>query len=241
MKNFYIFFWILMSSQIIFAQDTIYYNFNDIEVNSKIECHYFKVKQFDSVTKLYQSRSFDSTGTLLRMTHFSDINFDLKEGVQFEYYSNGSIKSEIFFSNDVYHGSFKTYFKGGQLKRSDLYNEGELVKGACYDSTGKEIKYFEYMIMPEFPKGEEALNKYLKKSLKYPIEALENGIRGKVVISFIIDKDGSVINAIVLEGVHSLLDNEALRVIRNMPKWKPGTVDGDLVKVTFSIPFTFNL
>lgn len=241
MKNLYLFFWLLLSSYMIFAQDTIYYNFDDIEVNSKIECHYFKVKQFDSVTNLYQSRSFDSTGTLLRITHFSDINYDLKEGVQIEYYSNESIKSQIFFSKDVYHGSFKTFYKGGQLKRSDFYNEGELVKGACYDSTGKEIKYFEYMIMPEFPKGEEALNKYLKKSLKYPIEAIDNGIRGKVTISFTIDKDGSVINTIVLDSVHPLLDNEALRVIKNMPKWKPGKVDGELVKVTFSIPFAFNL
>lgn len=94
---------------------------------------------------------------------------------------------------------------------------------------------------PQYRGGDAALLKYINSSIKYPDIALENGIQGRVYCEFIITKDGDVENCIVKRGVDPSLDNEALRIIRNMPKWEPGTQKGNPVNVRFTVPITFKL
>ena len=95
--------------------------------------------------------------------------------------------------------------------------------------------------MPQFPGGDAALLGYISKSVKYPAIAQENGIQGRVIISFVIEKDGLVADATVVRGVDSALDKEALRVVNNMPKWKPGEQRGKPVRVNYTLPVTFLL
>jgi TonB family protein len=96
-------------------------------------------------------------------------------------------------------------------------------------------------IMPEFPGGNDELMKFLAKNLRYPIEAHKKGIQGRVRMRFIVRKDGSLINAVVVDSVHRLLDNEALRVVKKMPKWTPGSNKGVPVNVSYTVPLTFRL
>ncbi len=96
-------------------------------------------------------------------------------------------------------------------------------------------------IMPEFPGGEEAFIKYLSKNVKYPAFARENNISGIVYIDFVIDKDGKPTNVKIKRGVNKSLDEEAMRVIRNMPSWAPGKQNGQTVKVQYTIPVSFKL
>ncbi len=95
--------------------------------------------------------------------------------------------------------------------------------------------------MPEFPGGELALRKFLAEAVQYPFVAQENGIEGKVYVTFVVDKDGSVSNAQVMRSVHPALDAEALRVVNSLPKWKPGKQGGEFVRVSFSVPINFVL
>jgi periplasmic protein TonB len=95
--------------------------------------------------------------------------------------------------------------------------------------------------MPEFPGGNEALQKYLGSSVKYPSIAQENGIQGKVYIQFVINTKGDVTNAVVLRGVDPSLDKEALRVVQAMPKWKPGQQRNRPVRVSYTVPINFVL
>ena len=95
--------------------------------------------------------------------------------------------------------------------------------------------------MPEFPGGQGALLQYLAKSIKYPIIAQENGIQGRVSCAFVVDKDGSIVDAEVVRGVDPSLDKEALRVINSMPKWSPGKQRGKPVRVKYTVPVTFRL
>lgn len=95
--------------------------------------------------------------------------------------------------------------------------------------------------MPQFPGGDAELTKYLGKSVKYPVIAQENGIQGRVVCSFVINRDGSVVDAEVVRGVDPSLDKEALRVINAMPKWTPGKQRGKPVRVKYTVPVTFRL
>ena len=94
---------------------------------------------------------------------------------------------------------------------------------------------------PEFPGGEEALYKYLAENIKYPEKAKNNKVEGRVYITFVIEKDGTVSDAKVLRSVNEELDAEALRVINAMPKWKPGTQRGVPVRVQYNIPISFKL
>lgn len=95
--------------------------------------------------------------------------------------------------------------------------------------------------MPGFPGGEEELFKYLRKNIKYPPVARENGMQGRVFVTFVVDKDGKVKDARILKGVGGGCDEEALRVIRAMPDWKPGKQNGRAVSVQYNLPVNFTL
>lgn len=95
--------------------------------------------------------------------------------------------------------------------------------------------------MPKFPGGDAELLKFIAKSIKYPVIAQENGIQGRVICSFVVNRDGTVVDAEVLRGVDPSLDKEALRVISTMPKWTPGKQRGKPVRVKYTVPITFRL
>lgn len=96
--------------------------------------------------------------------------------------------------------------------------------------------------MPEFPNGGMAgLMQFLSKNIKYPTIAQENGIQGRVTVQFVVNKDGSIVDAKVLRGVDPYLDKEALRVVNSMPKWKPGMQRGKPVRVKYTVPVMFRL
>lgn len=96
-------------------------------------------------------------------------------------------------------------------------------------------------VMPAFPGGQQAFNGFLKKNLKYPTIPQENGIEGRVIIQFVVDKDGTITNAEVVRGVHPQLDKEALRVVSLMPKWTPGMQNRKPVRVKYTMPVAFKL
>lgn len=95
--------------------------------------------------------------------------------------------------------------------------------------------------MPEFPGGKQALLKFINESVRYPDEAVNNNLEGRVVVRFVVSADGTVTKTEVLRGVHPVLDTEALRVISLMPRWKPGRQNGNPVPVWFSVPVKFEL
>ena len=95
--------------------------------------------------------------------------------------------------------------------------------------------------MPDFPGGQAALMQYLAKNIKYPTIAQENGTQGRVIVQFVVNKDGSIVDAKVVRSVDPYLDKEALRVINTMPKWKPGKQRGKPVRVKYTVPVTFRL
>ena len=94
---------------------------------------------------------------------------------------------------------------------------------------------------PEFPGGEAAMYKWLGDNIVYPSAASEEGVQGRVVVEFVVGKDGSISNVKVVRPRHPALDKEALRVVKAMPKWLPGRNNGQPVKVTYTLPVTFKL
>lgn len=95
--------------------------------------------------------------------------------------------------------------------------------------------------MPSFPGGMEALMQYLAKNMRYPVEAQKNKVQGRVVVGFIVSKDGDIKKAHILRGVDPELDAEAIRVIESMPRWMPGMQRGKAVAVSYTLPVMFRL
>lgn len=103
----------------------------------------------------------------------------------------------------------------------------------------KENKIIEFTVPAEFPGGQAALMKWIKNNLNYPEKERKRGIQGRVIVKFIVEKDGSISNVKIGKGVSKTLDKEAIRLVKRMPKWKPGRNQGGPVKNHFYIPVTF--
>ena len=95
--------------------------------------------------------------------------------------------------------------------------------------------------MPMFPGGPEALFNYLSENITYPKECEDVCVQGRVVVTFVVEKDGSITNAEVVKSVYPPLDEEALRVVKDMPKWTPGMMNGEPTRVKYTVPVTFRL
>ena len=119
---------------------------------------------------------------------------------------------------------------------------GSLFETLLDVATSKEDTVYQIVEeMPQYPGGEQALMEFIAKSVVYPEEAKEKNISGRVFVSFVIEKDGSVNEVKVLRGIGGGCDEEAVRVIKSMPKWEPGKMKGKPVRVSYQIPFNFKL
>jgi len=106
----------------------------------------------------------------------------------------------------------------------------------------EETKVFEVVEqMPQFPGGDAALMQFLNSHIKYPVVAEENGIQGRVVCTFVVERNGSITDVRVIKSVDPSLDKEAVRVLKSMPSWIPGKQNGSAVRVKYTVPVTFRL
>lgn len=119
-----------------------------------------------------------------------------------------------------------------EAKASDATAPADTTKNVVYDVTET---------MPQFPGGQGVMMKYLAANIKYPASAVKAKKQGRVIVAFVIQKDGSVTNARIVRSVDSELDAEALRIVKAMPNWTPGTQDGKPVNVRYTIPVVFSL
>lgn len=137
-----------------------------------------------------------------------------------------------------------------EIQKAEVSTVTEVDPNASYDFSAQETQVVEekkpeiFMYveqMPEFPGGQTELIKYLQKNLRYPAAARENGIEGKVVLQFVVDESGKISDLQVVRDIGGGCAEEAERVVRNMPPWKPGKQNGNAVKVYFKLPVTFKL
>jgi protein TonB len=163
----------------------------------------------------------------------------LKQG-QWEYYypETGILKREITYGAGRKDGHVKTYYANGKLKRDQIFVKDSAVSGSCYTPDGKERECPPYNVMPEFP-GD--LREFVAKHMRYPDSAKVEGIFGRVVIRFVVAEDGNVTDVFPARSVSPLLDEEAMRVIKLMPRWKPALEDEEPVKSYFSLPIMFRM
>lgn len=194
-------------------------------------------------------RQFTLNGKLKIEKHFFEVQSKKEkdkiisklDGNYKEWFDNGQLKVNLNYKNDSLVGALHTYWPTGQLKRDDNYENGKSSNGKCFNVDGNEIEYFPYQVMPEYPGGVKALLNYISKNLKYPVEMQMQHIQGKVVVRFVVTKEGTISKTEVVKSVSPEIDSEAVRVIKNLSKWKPGMQDGELISVWYTLPITFKL
>lgn len=242
--------------------DTVYFN-ADWKKTTKDSARYYR--EIKKEFRLYYVKDHYLFGGIQMTGAFSMFNPDKHEGNFVYYDSSGRKTLEEYYINNKHEGERISYFedgtpwikenykddkldgeqlyfyKSGQVKRREKYKEGELKKGYCYTPSGKDTTYYPFEQMPEFKGGALAMMKYIQANIKYPDEAKENGIEGRVFIKFVVSASGKIENVEVLKGVDPLLNMEALRVVKSMPDWEPGRQDGKPVKVYFTLPLSFRL
>ncbi|MDF3076229.1 MAG: energy transducer TonB [Sphingobacteriaceae bacterium] len=118
---------------------------------------------------------------------------------------------------------------------------GEGTGGTEAGTSASNQPFISVQHMPEFPGGQEAFSKFLSKNLRYPSQAQESNVQGRVIVSFIVETDGSLSSVQVIRGIGAGCDQEAVRVIKKAPAWHPGEQNGRRVRVQYTVPIVFNL
>ena len=145
------------------------------------------------------------------------------------------------YLNGIKHGEWRSYNTADDEVYISEYNEGKFVKGKTIEPSGKVVEYDVEEKLPAFPGGTPAFGRFVGKNMRYPAEAKQKNIQGRVFISFVVEKDGAITDAKVLRGIGGGCDEEALRVINLSPKWEPGIQRGKAVRVSYTIPLFFQL
>ena len=131
--------------------------------------------------------------------------------------------------------------QGNNEDGADIADLKQIVVEAPPEEVVEEKVFDVVEQMPDFPGGMSALMQYLSKHIKYPIIAEENGIQGRVIVTFVVEKNGSITDVQVIKSVDPSLDKEAVRVVKSMPHWIPGKQNGSAVRVKYTLPVTFRL
>lgn len=130
----------------------------------------------------------------------------------------------------------------GNDENGEVLKAKEVIATEPVKPKEEENKVFDVVEqMPSFPGGNSALMQYLSKNIKYPVVAEENGIQGRVICTFVVERDGRVTDVRVVKSVDPSLDKEAVRVVSSMPAWIPGKQNGSAVRVKYTLPVTFRL
>ncbi len=168
----------------------------------------------------------------------------MKSGTGFYEFINETetITEKGNFKNYQKDGAWIGYYDDGKMYFQEQWLTGKLIQGHSHDAAGKIYSYTEaeYHTLPTYTQGMTELAKFLNKTIKYPREAQQAHVEGKISVKFLVDIDGSIKEAQVINSI-TYLNEEALRIIRSMPAWKPSMLRGQTIPSTTVLPITFKL
>jgi protein TonB len=238
----YLGFLLCMLAAFLFAQDTTYLDQNRVRIEDAALAHYYQVTENNvkgENTRLV--RIYDMSGQIRLKKNMKKPGPDKK--TEKRPLVRETINYEKMYDRDLFvlDGEVFTWWKNGQLRRHDIFEQYELIEGQCWDEQGNETEHYPFLIQPSFPGGIDKLMAFLNRNLRYPPRARSRSITGTVFVNFIVERDGSISEARVVSNTHRLLNNEALRVVESMPDWEPGFEDDFPIRVSFNLPIRFLL
>lgn len=217
-----------------------YYSSGKLKIKRVYENEELSLKE-----EYYESSNIKGIGEYNVLGRFSNVK---------SFYESGLLETDVSYEYSFDDKNTRTiiaiaYYENGQLKQRDEYiqdkkgglRKHQLISGVLYNKEGNEIPHIPFMTLPEFPGGNKLLYMFIKANLKYPKRAKKEKTQGKVLVGFVLNKNGKVEKTRVLKSAGYDLDEEALRIVNLMPDWTPGTYNGKKVSVPFTLPINFYL
>lgn len=229
----------------VFAQDTTYFDSGNNKVPKGSLYNEIRIKEYlKADSSEYVLKHFSSS---MKIKYIDEcyLNYENEcyKGKLSNFYDNGNFYFEELYDKKINSKSIKrkVLWENGKLKRRELLQKDSVVFQECYDSLGVKIVCDDFEKSAKFVGDVDSMIHFILKKLNYPAMARENNIQGKVLIKFVIEKDGSISNTKIVNSVHPLLDAEALRVVLAMPTWIPAERDGKKIRCWFRLPVKFTL
>lgn len=234
------------------------------------EAHFFEVSEENASGGGVKTRYYVADSSKASLYTYSDLDggefkTGVRQGPYYEWYGNGAQKRQGYYANNRLDGEYRAYYENGALKykmyykvgqpqdtltayygsgnirRVEVYESGKMTSGNVFSEAGEVMEFFPMMQMPTFPGGEQAMLSYLAGNIKYPKKMAKAKVQGLVVVSFTVEKDGSLKDIEIVKSLHPDGDAEALRVIDNMPLWTPGLEEGKPVDVQYVLPVRYSI
>ncbi|MBL7804111.1 MAG: TonB family protein [Saprospiraceae bacterium] len=231
------------------AQDTLYFDKNFEPAGNRANAIYREIRECDSVeTKRCTVTTSLTTGAIISVVRYSDYPEGIRDGLCSFYFANGKPCLETEYQNGHWEGNETSYYPSGQLKSKEFRKGGRVGFGNYYHPDGsakteiswEEIKHLD-LIRPVRFRGEPYIPQaYLRSALHFPRSALRDGQPELAILSFVVEKNGSISSLkIVTPTPSQVLNKEALRVVANMGKWEPHQVNGVPERNRFLFPVLF--
>jgi hypothetical protein len=253
---------ILVTTSIIFislhplwGQDSIFYNSYNKVVKSMNNCATYDVlTKLSKKGKTVKVQKYSINRYLISEIDYSDFDKQKKNGVYKTFWPNGQVKYSANYKKNILVGKVESFANSGYRKREELYTQGVMTQGICFDSTGNQIKYFPYQQLARFTecndvKNEEAAqlcfdenySKFLDNNLEYPAEAKTQNIQGRVVAGFTVQTDGTISDIVIISDIGGGCGAEVERILGLFPTLIPAKEDGIPVKIRYKLPINFTL
>lgn len=217
---------------------TYYSEEGDTIVDKNLAAYYTITEPLERKNNTQQIKGYYSTNEIKFERSMVNCKYIIENK---EYFKNNKLKLvETYSLKDSLFKRIR-YWGNGTIQRKETYVKDSLIEGFCYNASGAVVPYTPYEVMPEFPGGEEAMYRFINSMIVYPATAMASNTQGRVVVGFIVNAKGEITRPEILHSVSKEIDDESVRVIMAMPKWKPGLQDGLPVRVKYSLPIEFSL
>jgi TonB family protein len=256
-----LFLWCWATCSAYSQTDTVAYLDIDFNETTKEKAAFYRVTQItDQNSGRGHQKDFFLTGETRQESNFSKVD-SVRDGSATKWYKNGQAESKMTYAKGKQHGKQEAWYENGQqkwvanydmgkldgevksyhanqkLKRTDIYRQGKLVNGQCFNEEGVPVPHYLFEVMPEFPGGQKAMFRFLANNIQIPKDMQKAKQNGKIILSFVISREGQVEHIKVVKTTHESLAVNAVQMLQAMPRWKPGVQDGESMPVKFTVPF----
>lgn len=233
------------------GQDTLYYDQHFDPAPDPASAQFMQIVNCDPQDSIRcVVMTFNAQRTLIAVMKYANYPEHILHGRCSFWYENGRLCQEAIYRNDKKQGIETVYYPNGQLKRKLVWDNDTIVSGAFFQEDGsprtevfqEELwKSEEWQTPPKYPGGGDSLLYFLAKTIKYPEAARENNIQGIVIASFVVERKGTISDIQIVESVSPEIDKETIRVLKKMPRWEPGRINGIPIRVRYTVPVRFRL
>ena len=226
---------------VVFSQDTIYKYYDKFWSETSKDNYLYTGKLYKNTNDKWIEIDYYKKGIVKMKVEYDDQEAKFRNGKYICYFENGKVSEKGLYVKNKKDGEWIWYFENGKACAKENYNMDKLIDGKFWNESGKEVQFKQKDLSEFYPGGNDSLKSFIARNLNYPLMARETGISGTVYVAFFVNKDGKITDITVKRGIGGGCDEEAIRVIKLMPKWLPVINHNRIEKTDFFLPIKFTL